>query len=152
MLEFGTALGISSAYQALGNPGANILSLEGNPDSAKLARENFDQLGISNVRVIDGPFEESLPNVLADMPRLDWVFLGGNHRKEPTLNYFRQLSAHLHEDSILILDDIHWSAEMETAWEQIKLDPKVSLSVDLFFMGLLFFRKDLSKEHRILRF
>ncbi|MEP7128428.1 MAG: SAM-dependent methyltransferase, partial [Chitinophagales bacterium] len=74
------------------------------------------------------------------------------HRKEPTMNYFRQAIEFINDDSIFIFDDIHWSAEMKAAWNSIKAHPQVTLTIDLFFFGIVFFRKQLSKQDFILRF
>ena len=57
------------------------------------------------------------------------------------------------KETILIFDDIHWSAEMEKAWAEIKANPSVTLTIDLFFIGLVFVRKaQKEKEHFIIRY
>jgi predicted O-methyltransferase YrrM len=84
---------------------------------------------------------------------IDMAFVDGNHRYEPTVRYFKELLPAMHEYSILIFDDIHWSKEMEQAWEEIKQDESVTLSIDLFFIGLIFFRKEQKiKQHFVIRF
>ena len=84
---------------------------------------------------------------------LDLVFFDGNHRYEPTIRYYRQLLPAVHEHTVLIFDDIHWSKEMEQAWDKIIKDPAVMLSIDLFFIGLVFFRKEQKvKQHFTIRF
>jgi len=110
-------------------------------------------LGLGNVEVVTGEFDLTLPQVLERLSRLDLAFIDGNHRKEPTIQYFSALSDKCGPDSLIIVDDIHWSLEMEEAWESIKNDPRVMLTVDLFFMGIVFYRQQFKvKQHFIIRF
>ena len=152
MVELGTSLGMSTAYLAMGNPQGQITTIEGCPETAAAARKDFDHLGLSNVRQLTGSFEDILPDLLKKLGKVDLVFIDGNHRKKPSLQYFYQFLQHIHNDSVLILDDIHWSGEMEEAWKDIQDHPSVTITLDLFRMGLVFFKEGLSKEDFILRF
>lgn len=148
LLELGTSLGISTAYQSAAAPRARFISLEGDRASANIAKETLKQLGLPTAELRLGRFEEQLLPALEDLKKLDYLFVDGNHRRVPTLDYFQKCLPYAHSDSIFIFDDIHWSSEMEEAWESIKSHPRVMLSIDLFFMGLVFFREEkLEKEH-----
>jgi predicted O-methyltransferase YrrM len=142
IIELGTSLGISAAYLASANKSATLHTIEGAPAIANKARENFEKLGLSNIHSYTGNFDDLLPSVLEKASPISIAFIDGNHLKDPTIRYFRQLSQHIKEDSILIFDDIHWSKGMEEAWKEIKSSKIVTLSIDLFFLGLIFFRKD----------
>ncbi len=142
ILELGTSLGISSCYLQLGNPTAELTTLEGSPAIAAEARVNFQQLQLTSIQQVTGNFDDTLQDVLKNKEKLDFVFVDGNHQLDPTVRYFEQLLPHLHNDSILIFDDIHWSAEMEEAWNQIKKHASVRCTVDLFFIGIVFFRQE----------
>lgn len=151
ILELGTSLGITTSYLALGALSASVVTCEGAPAVAAVARRNFSSLGISSVSIVEGNFDLTLPSVL--ISPLDFVYVDGNHRLEPTLRYFRQMQPHLHADSIVIFDDIHWSPEMEEAWATLKADPAVTCSVDLFYIGILFFRREFfTPQHFTIRF
>jgi predicted O-methyltransferase YrrM len=157
MLELGTSLGVSGSYQALGalqnNPSIQFISLEGSEAIANVARENFARLGLAkNIQVGVGNFDETLPLYLKQLPQLDYVFFDGNHRYQPTINYFNQCLPLAHDGTLFIFDDIRWSDEMEKAWEEIKQHPQVTVTVDLFFMGLVFFKKGQTKQHFEVRF
>ena len=153
ILELGTSFGITSAYLASGNAASTLHTLEGSPAIATIARSHFASLSLQNVQLTEGDFAETLEPLLQTLPQVDLAFIDGNHRKEPTLQYFQSLLAKTNEQSILIFDDIHWSEEMEAAWEQIKLHPRVTLSIDLFFIGLVFFKKDFKEtQHYSIRF
>jgi len=148
MLELGTSLGISTGYQAAAALSARMITIEGCPNIGRQALENLERMKAGNVAMLQGRFEEMLPVALKELDRLDYVFIDGNHRKEPTLKYYGECLAHAHDGSVFVFDDIHWSAGMEQAWEAIKSHPKVRVTVDLFFFGVVFFRSEnAEKEH-----
>jgi len=127
---------------------SQVITLEGCPEIAAIAQENFKRLGANNIELMIGDFSETLPQALRKMQGVDYVFFDGNHRKIPTLNYFHEALKYAHEDSVFVFDDIYWSEEMIEAWEEIKAHPQVTLTVDIFYMGIVFFRKEqLTKEH-----
>ena len=152
ILELGTSLGISTAYLAIGNPESRVVTVEGCPETADFARRNFEHLGLKNIRQIVGNFDEVLPGFLSENGKMKMFFIDGNHLKGPTLKYFSQILEYIEDDSVLILDDIHWSKDMESAWKEIRNHPSVKVTVDLFQIGLVFFSDRLSKEDFILRF
>jgi predicted O-methyltransferase YrrM len=153
ILELGTSLGISTAYMSLANPDACIITAEGSPAIAARAIKNFQSLQCSSIELVQGNFDDSLPPLLSKLPVIDLAFIDGNHRLQPTLRYFDQLLANTGKHSIIILDDIHWSAEMEQAWSMIRQHPDVRVTIDLFFIGLVFLRDEFHvKQHFTIRF
>lgn len=152
VLELGTSLGLTTAYLASATSQARVLTLEGCPETAAMARETFEQLHLRNVELVEGNFDETLPATLANLTApLDFAFFDGNHRYEPTLRYLEQCLPYATGESVFVFDDIHWSEEMEQAWAAIKAHPAVTLTVDLFFIGLVFFRPNAPKQHFTLR-
>lgn len=148
ILELGTCLGISTLYLYLPDRKAKVITMEGCPNIAKIAQNNFEQLKATDIKLINAPFDQALPTALKELESLDMIFIDGNHKREPTLFYFKQALEHANEQSCFIFHDIHWTEEMEGAWRDIKNHPKVKLTVDLFFMGLVFFHSDLeTAEH-----
>ncbi len=153
ILELGTSLGITTAYLAMANKKATVLSIEGAPAIAQQAIENMAAIPVNNVTIITGNFDGTLVVQSSKLAPLKMVFIDGNHRKEPTIAYFEQLLSFMEDDTILVFDDIHWSREMEEAWKIIKAYPAVQCSIDLFFLGIIFFRKSFrEKQHFIIRF
>ncbi len=153
ILELGTSLGISGAYMATANPESQLISLEGSPAIAQIATETFKKLNLQNIRQVNGNFEDTLNDVIALARPSDLVFIDGNHRMEPVLNYFRQFLNKRSPDAIFIIHDIHWSREMEEAWQIIRDHPEVMLSVDLFSAGFIFFQDAFRvKQHFKIRF
>lgn len=151
VLEFGTATGIGTAALALGNPDAKVITLEGCASIASIASSGFEALDITNTEIVIGNFNTVLADVIDRFPKLDMVFFDGNHQKIPTLDYFHHCLTKAHNDSVFIFDDIHWSDEMNDAWYEIKQHKDVTVSIDLFHFGLVFFNKSLSKQHFILK-
>ncbi|MBS1750472.1 MAG: class I SAM-dependent methyltransferase [Bacteroidetes bacterium] len=153
ILELGTSLGITTAYLASANNSTKVYSLEGATAIAELAENNFRKLGLNNIKTVTGNFDDTLAVVLEQMKSAGLVFIDGNHRMQPTLRYTNQLKPYLHKGSIVILDDIHWSREMEKAWEEARMDESVTCSIDLFFIGILFYNPDFKiKQHFVIRF
>lgn len=153
ILELGTSLGITTAYLASAYKSSFVLTLEGVPSIAMQARKMFSELGLSNIELIEGNFDDTLSTALARLKKIDLAYIDGNHRYDPTIRYFMQILECCDDYSIVILDDIHWSLEMERAWEECKKNESVTLTIDLFFIGLIFFRKEFKvRQDFVIRF
>ncbi len=137
VLELGTSLGISSAYLAAAKKDAKIVSLEGNPSSAHIAKGIASKLNLNNLDIRIGSFDETLKQACDDLNTVDIAFLDGNHRKDPTIEYFELLLQYTNEKSVLIFDDIHWSPDMSAAWEYVQAHPRVTSTIDLFYFGIV---------------
>lgn len=151
LLELGTSLGISGCYQYGANRKGNFTTMEGCPETAKVAAKVFKSFNANDVNIVVGDFNKTLPKTIEKLPTLDYAFFDGNHQKEPTLNYFQESIKKANENSVFIFDDIHWSKGMEEAWEEIKNHPQVTVTIDLFWIGLVFFKKEENKSNYILR-
>ena len=152
ILELGTSLGISTSYLAMANTNANVITIEGGKELVSIANDNFKELKLKNIKQVVGNFDDVLSSVVNDIPTLDFVFFDGNHQKAATLRYFETCFAKSNENSVFVFDDINWSDEMREAWEQIKNHNQVTITLDLFFMGVVFFKKGHAKQHFIIRF
>lgn len=153
ILELGTSLGITTSYLALANPLAKIMTIEGSPSIASIAKRNFNSLSIENTKIVEGNFDSVLSQVINNFSSIDFIFIDGNHREEPTIRYFNKIIGKTKKNSIVVLDDIHWSKEMEGAWQTIKNHSLVKCTIDLFFMGIVFFRDEFhEKQHFTVRF
>lgn len=151
ILELGTAFGMSTSALALGNPNARIVTLEGCASVSSVAESCFNTLNINNVELIIGNFNNVLVEVLDSFDSIDFSLVDGNHRKIPTIDYFNHIKTKITENSIIIFDDIHWSTEMDEAWMEIKENKEVTISIDLFDFGIVFFRKGIEKQHFVLK-
>jgi predicted O-methyltransferase YrrM len=151
ILELGSSVGISSAYIAQASPKSNFKSIEGITEKIQVAKKISLELN-QKTDFIHGNFDNILDSVLEKYEKLDLVFFDGNHTKQSTLNYFNSCLNKSHHETIFIFDDIHWSKEMEEAWEIIKNNKKVKVSIDIFRMGLIFFRKELSYQQYVIKF
>ncbi len=152
VLELGTSFGITTLYLARGAVNGEVTTIEGCPQTHSIAQKHFERLNQGNIQPLLGSFVQRSPEALQRMGRLDMAFLDGNHAKEPTLDHFEQCLAKSHNDTVLVFDDIHWSRGMSEAWEVIKAHPKVTVTIDLHDMGLVFLRKEQAKEHFVLRY
>src|SRR6187402_661443 len=153
ILELGTSLGITTSYLSLAKPDGRLITMEGSREIANAAKQNFKTIGLKNVELIEGNFDHTLASVVRGLSSVDFSFIDGNHKQAPTERYFKELLTKTNNDSILVFDDIHWSSEMEAAWETIKNDSAVTCSIDLFFIGIVFLRKEFKeKQHFTVRF
>ncbi|MEO0332965.1 MAG: class I SAM-dependent methyltransferase [Bacteroidota bacterium] len=152
IVELGTSLGITSLYLSFANDNTMLYTLEGSSDIAAVAKQSFSHFHRENIELRKGNIDQTLPTLLKELPQIDLAYVDANHRLQPTLCYFSQLLTKTHKTSILIFDDIHWSVEMQQAWQKIIQHPRVTLSIDLFDAGIVFFRPLATKQHYFLMF
>lgn len=152
VLELGTSLGLTTLHLAQADPQVHVITIEGCPATQAIALENFRASGASNITAVQGRFTDQLPEVLSDHPRIDLAFLDGHHEQAATLDLFHRLLPHVHPNSALVFDDIHWSPGMQAAWEAVKAHPQVTVTIDLFDLGIVFLRQGQAKEHFRLKY
>ena len=150
ILEIGTSLGLATSALALGNPKAVITTLEGCPETLAITKSQILISKFQNIEFINTEFSSYL-NQIPPMWVRGLIYFDGNHSKQATIDYFEFLLPTISNESIWIFDDIHWSKEMTEAWEMIKKHPRVTVTIDTFQWGLVFFRKEQKKEHFVIR-
>ena len=150
ILEIGTSIGIGTHVIKTGIPQAKIITLEGCPNTAKFALDKWEENYQERLEIIVGEFSKTLPQV-TNMKKFDMIYFDGNHQIKPTLAYFEQCMKSIHNNTFFIFDDIHLSNQMEQAWQEICQHPQVRVSIDLFTVGLIFFKKELTKQNFILK-
>ncbi len=160
VIELGTSLGLGTLYLHKGFPSAKLHTIEGCPNISNFAQNIIKKelsttskklSNIGNITFHIGNIDDILPTLCKDLPQIDLAYIDANHRFEPTIRYFEQILPKITEKSILIFDDIHWSKEMNDAWGIIQKNPKITLTIDLYSMGIVFFDKNLSKENFVLK-
>jgi predicted O-methyltransferase YrrM len=151
-LELGTSLGVTTLYLGSLSTNMKCVTLEGCPQIASVAEENFKKLSLNNIELVVGAIDATLPDTLASMPQLDMVFIDANHRSNAVLKYFELCLANVHKNTVVVIDDIYWSDDMELAWQAIKDHPRVTSSIDLFHLGIVFFNTDVNKMHYKMRY
>tara|TARA_R110000850_G_scaffold80862_1_gene173620 strand:+ start:174672 stop:175439 length:768 start_codon:yes stop_codon:yes gene_type:complete len=142
-LELGTSLGIGSVALGL-HKNNNVVTVEGCAATAGVAQEYFDSFGFNNITLERSTFAHFLKQPLPFQP--DCVYFDGHHDQKHTLEYFYTLLPCAHNDTVFIFDDIYWSKGMTAAWREIASHPEVTVSIDTFWQGLVFFRKEQPKE------
>ena len=152
LVELGTSLGITTLYLSYACSDSQIISVEGSENVAQFAKMQFTKFKRKNIDSRVGTFQDIIPKILKEQESFDFVFFDGHHDEQATISYFEKFVSKASEDALFIFDDIHWSKGMERAWKTIKLHDKVSLSIDLFEMGLIYFKPRNQKEHFVIRF
>ena len=152
IIELGTSLGISTMYMAAACFPTTVYTIEGCSETAAIARQNFEEAGLTNIKIIEGSFEETVPSFAQNPETPGLVFIDGNHRKDPVIRYFNEIAAISGSNTVIIVDDINYSGEMAEAWNELKLHDKVTVSIDLFRMGILFFREGINHNDYVIRY
>lgn len=155
ILEIGTSLGLATSALALGNSKAKVITLEGCPQTSSIAKTQLQEFDCNNVENVvtefESYFEDLQLRLKTEIKNFNLIYFDGNHSKKATLTYFELLLPTINNDSVWIFDDIHWSQDMEEAWEIIKKHPKVTVTIDTFQWGFVFFRHEQEKEHFVIR-
>jgi predicted O-methyltransferase YrrM len=151
IIDLGTSFGITTAYLAKANKEVQVYTFEGCPETLSIAQSTFQNLNIQNVHCVLGNIDQTLEHNLKKIKQIDLAFFDANHKEEPTIQYFNNCLKLKTENSCFVFDDIYWSKEMKNAWESVKSHEEVSISIDLFFIGLVFFRKGIRKQDFILK-
>lgn len=152
IVELGTNLGLTAAYLSKVSSQAQVTTFEGEPALCRLAQQNFEAMQCQNIRIIQGDIDAELPRFVESISQIDFAFFDANHTREATLRYYALCKSKAHDGSVFVFDDIHWSPQMQAAWQQIVADSDVHLSIDLFRMGLVWFRHELPKQHYVVAF
>jgi predicted O-methyltransferase YrrM len=152
IIELGTSVGISTLYMAMANPDANVYTLEGCATKSEQAATNFNVLKVSNIEQHIGRFDLVLPDLVKQLGKLDFAFIDGNHTYEATIENFETLLRSSNNDTVFVFDDIHWSAGMQKAWNEIADNERVTVSIDIFRFGIVFLKKELSRQKFVIRF
>jgi len=146
IIELGTSLGISTLYLANTNVNSTVYTIEGDKEIYKIANSYFGLLEQKNIKSFNDNFDNKLPELLNSLESVDCVYIDGNHTKDATLRYFNMLLPKVNSKTVLIFDDIYWSKEMLEAWNEIKANNKVKVTIDMFYFGIVLFRTEQPKE------
>jgi predicted O-methyltransferase YrrM len=151
VLEIGSSLGLATFALSLGNEKARVTTLEGCPNTANQCQIQLQKFNLDNVTLVNTEFSSYFKTSTFQLSTFDLIYFDGNHSKKATLEYFELLLPTISNESVWIFDDIHWSSDMEEAWETIKEHPKVKVTIDTFQWGIIFFRNEQEKEHFVIR-
>lgn len=151
ILEVGTSLGLATSALSLGNPKAKITTLEGCENTLTVAKKQFEKFDLANIKPVQTEFASYLKNQQPTTDNRQLIYFDGNHSRQATLKYFELLLPTITNETVWIFDDIHWSKDMEEAWESIKNHQNVTVTIDTFQWGIVFFRKEQPKEHFVIR-
>ncbi|MBN1989665.1 MAG: class I SAM-dependent methyltransferase [Bacteroidales bacterium] len=152
IVELGTGAGVGTAFMASAATLARVYTIEANSQLVAVNRANFAKVGLENIECIEGAFSLSLPKLLSDIGRVDLAFVDGDHTYDATLANVELILSKSHSNTVVAIHDIHWSDQMEKAWNELKCDERVTIAVDFFTIGLLFLRKGIAKHSVVLRY
>jgi predicted O-methyltransferase YrrM len=150
VLEIGTSVGLGTTLISIGNSKAKIITLEECNSKASIAKDLFQKLNLENIKLTVGNFEKTLPFIL-NKKQFDIIYFNGIHKRESIVEYFNLCLQSIHNNSIFVFNEINRSTEIQQAWLTIKEHPRVIISIDTFYLGIIFFRKEQQKQHFTIR-
>ncbi|MBL7214674.1 MAG: class I SAM-dependent methyltransferase [Phycisphaerae bacterium] len=140
ILELGTNVGVSSAFQAaalkMNAQNGRLITMEASPYRLRLAKDLHRSLGLENISYVEGLFAETLAATLTELDPVDFAFIDGHHQYQPTLDYFQEIYRQTQQGALFVFDDIRWSDGMKQAWAELQKDKRFSVTVDLNAMGI----------------
>jgi predicted O-methyltransferase YrrM len=145
-VELGTSLGLNTLYLAKANQQKPVITIEGSKKLCDFAQALAEKHQVRNVNFINGKFDEVLPGLLETLPNPFLLYIDGNHTYESTIRYFSMAMQNKDNNTVIVFDDIYWSKAMTKAWEEIKKNPSVTLSIDAFYFGIVFFRTEVKEK------
>jgi predicted O-methyltransferase YrrM len=149
VLELGTSVGLGSAAMAIASNNSIIKTVEVNKNISDIAKKVFKSYQLKNIQIDTSSFKDFFKK--SNYENLDLVYLDGTCDKESTIENFNSLLKHSHNESVFIINNIYWSKEMTEAWNIIKKQKEITVSIDTFYWGFLFFRKEQPKQHFTIR-
>ena len=149
VLELGTSVGLGSAAMAIASNNSIIKTVEVNKNISDIAKKVFKSYQLKNIQIDTSSFKDFFKK--SNYENLDLVYLDGTCDKESTIENFNSLLKYSHNESVFIINNIYWSKEMTEAWNIIKNQKEITVSIDTFYWGFLFFRKEQPKQHFTIR-
>ncbi len=145
-VELGTSIGLNTLYLALANKNGMVHTFEGSEQLYDFAKKLAVQNTCNNINFINAKFDEALPRFFEEHPAVDFFYIDGNHTYQATINYFNLALKYKTNHSVFVFDDIYWSPQMTDAWEEIKKNKQVTLTIDTFYFGLVFFKSEFKEK------
>lgn len=145
VIELGTSLGLNTLYLARSGNQPKVYSIEGSIALHQYAQQLLQTYQAKNVQLLQGNFDAVYPSLLKELKQFDFLLIDGNHTYEATMHYFHEALSYVHEHTIIVMDDIYWSEGMTRAWEMIKAHPKVRLTLDFYYCGIVFFKTEFTE-------
>lgn len=152
ILQLGPSMGLSTLYLTSYAPDLDCIALENVPEFATIARMAFEKEGKNPVDLRTGAYTELLPKALEDMESPDFIFFNTLYEQHNNVWLFNECMKHVHEDTVFVLEGIKASRKMRELWQDICARPDVTVTIDLYSMGIVFFNKRLHKRDYIVYF
>ncbi len=80
----------------------------------------------------------------------DLAYISGAGKSD-ILPLFEEIIPNIYNDKVCIIGNIHATPQTEAAWEAIKNDPRVTVTIDTYHLGLVFFRRGQAGQHFAIR-
>ena len=151
ILELGSSLGISTLALALAAPERRVITVEGCPETAAIARENLKNHGASNATVLNLEFSAALEFLIKEGLKVSFAFIDGNHRGTALTEYVSEIAS-MGEEMIIVADDIRHTKEMFLAWRSVESSGIAAVTMETLRLGILFIKHGITPGRYRIRY
>lgn len=144
LINYGPALGVNLAAMAMANNYSTVYQIVDDPEYTLFTAELLKDSAINNIYFLS---ENSIPPI-----HPEFIMINYPNNPDQSRNIVQRCLSRHEDNDLLIIRGIHESKEMETIWQEMIGSNCVRVSLDLFEIGIVLFRKGLQKENFILKF
>lgn len=144
VVSFGHITALNAAAMALGHMQTKVYL-----EQSESFLETLNSMGVVNVILIQ---PEEFDSEHFKRLNTGFVFFGRDSFEGDTWDYLADCLSHKTSDSVFVFEGIHRDRDIEEAWEEIKANEDVSVTFDLYCIGVVFFREGIEKQDFVLKY
>lgn len=152
ILQIGSNMGLSTLYLTSYAKGLSCIALEHIPEFAEISKQTISRKGRNKVDLRIGEYIKLLPQALNDLHTVDLVFFNTQHETVDNQELFNECLKFVKNETLFIFEGINANNEMRSFWKNVCACPEVTVSLDLFSLGIAVFNKKLHKKNYIVYF
>ncbi|MCF8236593.1 MAG: class I SAM-dependent methyltransferase [Saprospiraceae bacterium] len=136
LLEFGTSLGVSTAYLAAASIHTPLITVDGSDSHLQLARKGWNKLGLDHIEEWNLSFQQAIQRIPWDQHGRILIYLDGDHRPARVLEILQTIQEKTRHPFLVIIDDIRWSDDMWAGWQEWRSAFQSGAWLDLYQVGI----------------
>ncbi|WP_158825230.1 hypothetical protein [Mucilaginibacter lacusdianchii] len=113
------------------------------------------RVSMADQRILEQAAPDAIQYLPAEQPvtgKAALLFIDAAKTTGNLWNVFEQCLAYTNTHSSLIIKNLHQRTTNEQVWKAIKAHPQVTVTVDLFWFTLIYFRQGQTREDFLIRF
>ena len=146
MLSVGSSMGLAPLYLARYDSTVQCITLECVQDIAEIATQVLSKEKNPALSIKTGTYRALLPESIVQLQQIDCVYVDKNVGVNDWDTIFEQCEPFIHNATFFVLAGIRSSTEKQSYWTQFRQHPSITVAIDLYDLGLLFFQSKLHKQ------